>query len=62
MAVLGAHGAPLRARVAGQVFNFIEGVLHERREVRAGVDVHAFEGIAGVDRQHRFGLHVIAPF
>ena len=61
MAGLRAQRSPLRGRRADHVLDLVERVLHVRFEVRSGIDVRALERVAGVDRQHRLGVHVLAP-
>ena len=61
MAVLRPLRAPLRIGAASHVFDFVQRILHERFQIRPQIDVRASEIIAGIDRQHRFGLHVLAP-
>ena len=49
--------------VAGpdHVLDLVERVLHVRFEIRPRIHVRAFERVAGVHRQQRLGVHVLAP-
>ena len=62
VAFLRAARAPRRARITGDILNLLQRFLHVRFEIGARIDVHAAQRIAGVNGQHRFGLHVLAPF
>ena len=61
MAVFGALSAPLGPGVAGDVFDFVERILHVRLEGGAGVDVGVLQVVTGIDGEDRLHLEVFAP-
>ena len=61
VAVFGAFRAPFGIGAAGDIFNFVERVLHVRLERGAGIDVLLRQRVAGVDGEHRLHLQVFAP-
>ena len=61
MAILRALGSPLRRGVARDVLHLVHGVLHVGIKILARCDVFAAQRVAGVDREHRFDLQVLAP-
>ena len=61
MAGLRAQRSPLRRRRPVHVLDLVERVLDVGLEVGPRLHVRALQRVAGVDGQHRLGVHVLAP-
>ena len=62
VAVLRALGAPLGVGAAGSIFDLVQRVLDVRLERRPWVHMLLHHRVAGIYRQNRFDLQILAPF